>query len=738
VKLFAAAIAAFSSILVLAALVCVLAYRSTSDELAQSFGQQLYVESRATGDRLRDRSSLATQALELYSNELKPDTKGLGDAGTLAARAAMFGDPSANFVRLDARGAVVAAGPAPMSAVPSYLIESLHGAPVGGDRNRPLFRHGADGQPYLLMAHDLRGGGAVGVVVPLAPVLAPVLAPASLTALTHMHVLVLDRAAGQVLVATDASLAGQTFEKLFGSESGSLVHMTSAGEAGWETNASWLGAERAQLYLVGIAGLRMGDEDLVVASVAERAPVVDPYLHRPLVWVVVVAGIVLASLAMVAGLFGVVVNSARQERLRGSERQALYEASLALQKAGGLDEVLQQITDQARTVHGANGATIAIIDEMTDEVVFRAVSSADPDVAAKLHGMRLPLGVGVLGWAIEHQEAVLCNDAAKDPRFASEVDKSSGVSTMSLLCAPLIDTAGHSFGAIELVNRLDDPFAESDLPLVRNLGVMAAAAAERAMLLDHEKLQERLQREMDIARTVQQGLLPQSAPALPGWNLAGMNDPAREVGGDFFDYLPLDDGRLGLVIADVADKGLGAAMFMVMCRGLLHTIAKRVASPAKVLVELNEALVELSASDLFVTVFYGVLDPVSGRLDYACAGHNPALLHRAGGETLELVPTKLMGMALGVLPGIKLAEATVELRRGDRLVLYTDGITDAVDPAGGMFGLERFSQTVLEAADSDAAGTVVAVLAAVAAFAGNEPQYDDMTLLTIHAGTGHA
>jgi sigma-B regulation protein RsbU (phosphoserine phosphatase) len=472
--------------------------------------------------------------------------------------------------------------------------------------------------------------------------------------------------------------------------------------------------------------------------VAERAPVVDPYLHRPLVWVVVVAGIVLASLAMVAGLFGVVVNSARQERLRGSERQALYEASLALQKAGGLDEVLQQITDQARTVHGANGATIAIIDEMTDEVVFRAVSSADPDVAAKLHGMRLPLGVGVLGWAIEHQEAVLCNDAAKDPRFASEVDKSSGVSTMSLLCAPLIDTAGHSFGAIELVNRLDDPFAESDLPLVRNLGVMAAAAAERAMLLDHEKLQERLQREMDIARTVQQGLLPQSAPALPGWNLAGMNDPAREVGGDFFDYLPLDDGRLGLVIADVADKGLGAAMFMVMCRGLLHTIAKRVASPAKVLVELNEALVELSASDLFVTVFYGVLDPVSGRLDYACAGHNPALLHRAGGETLELVPTKLMGMALGVLPGIKLAEATVELRRGDRLVLYTDGITDAVDPAGGMFGLERFSQTVLEAADSDAAGTVVAVLAAVAAFAGNEPQYDDMTLLTIHAGTGHA
>ena len=269
----------------------------------------------------------------------------------------------------------------------------------------------------------------------------------------------------------------------------------------------------------------------------------------------------------------------------------------------------------------------------------------------------------------------------------------------------------------------------ADLQFLTAVGAQVAVALERAQLYDELNTQHiRLERELDMAREAQASLLPQASPMIPGFSFAAEWRSALEMAGDFYDVFALPDGRWALVIADVSDKGAPAALYMAMTHSLIRTSASFNASPAATLKEVNQRIKAHSSSDMFVTVFYAVLDANAHTLTYANAGHNPPLLRRATGAIEYLTRT---GVLIGVFDDLVASDATLTLTPGDTLVAYTDGVTDARNPQGEEYGLTRFSAAVATAPTSDAARQLVHLAGDLAAFTRDAPPSDDITLFIV-------
>ena len=241
-----------------------------------------------------------------------------------------------------------------------------------------------------------------------------------------------------------------------------------------------------------------------------------------------------------------------------------------------------------------------------------------------------------------------------------------------------------------------------------------------------------LQNELELASTMQQSILPTRFPAGPRFRIFGHMEPARAVGGDFFDIMHLDHGRIGLAIADVSDKGVPAALFMMSTRTLLKGAAIGLPEPGAVLHEVNDLLNQDNETSMFVTVLYAVYDPASGAFTYANGGHNAPLLVHAGGSS-ELLPLT-DGIALGVVPDYAYRQNTITLAPGDSLILYTDGVTEAMNGNDEEFGVERLRAIFAAAPPGESRATSEAVFAAVHAFAGDTPQSDDVTCLVLCRG----
>jgi serine phosphatase RsbU (regulator of sigma subunit) len=259
--------------------------------------------------------------------------------------------------------------------------------------------------------------------------------------------------------------------------------------------------------------------------------------------------------------------------------------------------------------------------------------------------------------------------------------------------------------------------------------------------LQHEMVErERLGREFQLARQIQRTFLPHHLPELPGWSMDVRWRTAREVGGDFYDVFDLPDGRLGLVMADVADKGMPAALFMILVRTLVRATVQGVVSPAEVLARVNDVLVPDAQQGMFVTLVYAVLDTKTGELVYGNAGHNPPLLLR--NHSLSVERLEKGGMAIGVLDGSRVEEHSVQIEAGDYLVFYTDGVTEAFSPEGDMYGEERLEATIRGEADwvtdlnvevtSGTAGEMLeAIDDSVCVFVGDSLPFDDLSLMVL-------
>lgn len=240
---------------------------------------------------------------------------------------------------------------------------------------------------------------------------------------------------------------------------------------------------------------------------------------------------------------------------------------------------------------------------------------------------------------------------------------------------------------------------------------------------------ERMLKELEIARGIQQDFLPETAPEIPGFDLDGFNLPALEVGGDFYDFIPLDTDQTGLVIADVSGKGVPAALFMALSRTLIRASAHSAGDPAGSLREANVHLVEDSKTGMFVTLFYAILDGRAKTLTYVNAGHNPPILVSAGSVSVKLLSAK--GIALGVIDGIELESVKIPLNAGDLVVLYTDGVTEATSETYAEYGTDRLTDCVMRNRDRTAREIREAIVRDVIAFAGTQPQHDDITIMVL-------
>jgi phosphoserine phosphatase RsbU/P len=266
-------------------------------------------------------------------------------------------------------------------------------------------------------------------------------------------------------------------------------------------------------------------------------------------------------------------------------------------------------------------------------------------------------------------------------------------------------------------------------------GILAGIANQLTLAIESSRLQEqaleqeRLQRSIELAREIQESFLPECCPEADGWDLAAEWRAARGVGGDFYDFIVLPDDRLGLVIADVSDKGVGAALYMALSRAVLRAAALTTSDPAETLRRANRVLMDDARSGMFVTVFYAIVSTRTGMMTYARAGHNPALLLRArSGEVIELRPS---GVVLGILDEPALEAGSLQVQPGDVLLMYTDGVVEAVNEQQEEFGRERLTRALRGCADASAEDAMQRIDMAVQTFVAGQPPSDDITLIVM-------
>ena len=298
------------------------------------------------------------------------------------------------------------------------------------------------------------------------------------------------------------------------------------------------------------------------------------------------------------------------------------------------------------------------------------------------------------------------------------------------LVVPLI-SQGELIGVLNLgPRRSEQEYSIDDRRLLDSLATQAAPALRVGQLVRQQQLEartrQRFEQELEVARLIQKNFLPHELPELDGWDVAAYYQPAREVGGDFYDVIPLPGGQVGFVIGDVTDKGVPAALVMAATRSVLRAFAQQSRSPGTVLQQVNEHLHPDMPEKMFVTCFYGVLDPVSGAFRFANAGHDVPYLKTADGAE-EL---RARGMPLGLMPGMAYEEKQVDFRPGDSLLLHSDGIVESHNPAREMFGFDTLKEAV--ARHPGGAEVITRVLTDVRQHTGPDAeQEDDITMVTV-------
>lgn len=310
---------------------------------------------------------------------------------------------------------------------------------------------------------------------------------------------------------------------------------------------------------------------------------------------------------------------------------------------------------------------------------------------------------------------------------AIEALKSAGVKVL----APLV-CRGEVVGLLQLGERMStQDYSPDDFVLLNNLVTQAAPAFRVAQLAELQKTEalktERINQELRVAGLIQQTLLPRETPHLPGWKIAAFYRPARAVGGDFYDFITYPDGRIGLVIGDVTDKGMPAALLMATTRATLRTMAQRLEVPGEVLSETNNAICPDVPPSMFVTCLYAILEPETGRLVYSNAGHN--LPYRQIGE--QVSELRATGMPLGLLPDMDYEGYETVIAPGEHLLLYSDGLVEAHNARREMFGNPRL-ETLLAGCQDNAETLIQTLISELEQFAGPTwEQEDDITLVVI-------
>jgi phosphoserine phosphatase RsbU/P len=393
-----------------------------------------------------------------------------------------------------------------------------------------------------------------------------------------------------------------------------------------------------------------------------------------------------------------------------------------------LNEVLNRVMDEVIATIQAERGFVMLVEE-DENLDFRAARGFDQ------HDIQAPefeISRGTVQRVAREGQPILTSDAQTDERF-NRRQSVQNLKLRSVMCTPL-KVKDRVIGVIYVDNRVKaNVFTSPDLDLLGTIASVASIAIENARLYLVSVKEARMEQELQTARQMQISLLPEEVPQIPGWEFATLWKPAREVAGDFYDFIKLSDGKLGLVIADVCDKGMAAALFMAVSRSILRASLGNSPTPADDISHANRSICSDSIIGYFVTLFYAMLDPASGLLTYVNAGHNPPLLFQSSSRSNPINPVELTrtGIALGADALLPYHQNTIQLDPGDFIFLYTDGITEAEDQAGQAFGLQRLRQVLQEHLSESAAEIISRVEKTVTEFTASATPFDDIALMVV-------
>ncbi len=475
-------------------------------------------------------------------------------------------------------------------------------------------------------------------------------------------------------------------------------------------------------------------------------------------WPILLFGLLIACLSGWA--FTALRQMRRIRMLERSKEQIQVEETLVFDFLHGLGEAFTEtirpadlhrlIVEGGTRILDAHGGALYLADRTGTKLIPAFISKGCPPLVdvpphilqqaaaapvalesyLRLHNVAM--GEGLIGSVWQTGQPVCLNELSEAPELAKLRGSSFGAA--SVMVGPLL-YGKQNMGVLALANGpMGRGFSQSDFVVFKSIAEQSAFALYNAIIYSEANEKKRLDHDLEIARDIQRILLPSEAPSVNGFEISGLNVPARQVSGDYFDYIKVDDERLGVAIADVSGKGVPASLIMAICRSVLRSQAAQNPSPADVLQKVNRQLYPDIKEDMFISMAYLILDHAhNGAVTLSRAGHDAPLLYKRASQTVT--PLKPPGMVVGIDSGSVFDRLTtdvaVPLERDDCLLLYTDGVTEALDSDGAEFGLERTMQSVRASAKNGAQAIITRLIDDLRNFVGSTPQNDDITLIAI-------
>lgn len=422
------------------------------------------------------------------------------------------------------------------------------------------------------------------------------------------------------------------------------------------------------------------------------------------------------------------LNRLRTENLRlkmaVDELSILNEIATAISSTLEVEEVVELIVDKCIKHLKVRQGVVMLLDEKdknkAPDTIVREFDQSDDQK------LPLRLNTQLTGWMINNQKPLLSNDLKNDERFKIKSDEISSIE--SLLAVPL-HLKGRMIGLLTVFNKRGETgFSEDDKRLLTIIGAQSAQVIESARLYKEEQEYLKYQEDMNMASRIQQNLLPKKIPDIPGYEASGISIPAKNVGGDYYDFIPIHSSQIAFCLGDVSGKGTAAALLMSNLQATLRSQTISSTCARDCLEKANNLLYHSTDSEKYATLFYGILDSEKHKLAFTNAGHNYPFLVCSDGTVERL---KTIGIPLGFMENFEFSEHTVSIKPGDVLVLFSDGISEALNAQEEEFEEERILEIILGNRDAAPEELIEKVIAGVRDHAGNEEQSDDMTLLVI-------
>jgi phosphoserine phosphatase len=385
-----------------------------------------------------------------------------------------------------------------------------------------------------------------------------------------------------------------------------------------------------------------------------------------------------------------------------------------------LDTMLNEVVDVSRNILDADRGTVFLYDDATDELVVR--------VATELGTIRIPANKGIVGESAQTRQLINVPDCYADDRFNRAIDKETGYRSRCMLTIPLLGFEDSLVGVLQILNKNDGVFDEQDEFIATALAAQAAVVLHRAKITEQIIESEKLDREITVARDVQMGTLPKEMPTIEGYGFAGAFAPTDQTGGDLYDFVPLDEHRLFLLMGDATGHGIGPALSATQVRAMLRCALRLESSLDDAFMHINDQLCDDLPDDRFVTGFFGLLDATIHKVQFHSGGQGPIMHYHAASGEYDWHPATTF--PLGYMPQTNLAPPLeVNLEPGDILGLISDGIYEYENEQGVQFGQEGVAGVIDNLPDSDAEAVVAEIMRAVRQHGGSVPQADDITIV---------